>query len=242
MTSERKIAANRANGRKSCGPRTLAGKASASRNALRHGLAAMIHRDPGFFPETEGIARALCGGDSRPCVYEAALKFAEYQVLLCRVRAQKAAVVKRLRDGTAVPLAKGDNSVALAKASSRQSKLAVAELQRIKARLQANAGQSNEPFVLGMWSNAELHELCNTPANLDERARYEKEIAPPEDRDELDALYAALPDLMRLALYERRAWSGRKRAFLEFIEAKLTGGRYESDSVGMEEVKHGRSQ
>jgi hypothetical protein len=241
MTSERKIAANRANGRKSRGPRTAAGKASASRNALRHGLAAMTHRDPGFSPETEWIARALCADDSRPWVYAAALKVADYQVLLCRIRAEIDAVVERLRVGTAIPLVKGDNSIALAKASIRQSEFAFAELQRIRAGLQANAGQSKEPRTLAVWSRAELRELDDTPANLDELARYEKKIALPEDRDELDALCAALPDLMRLARYERRACSGRKRAFREFMEAKWIGCRYRSDSI-REEAKQGPPQ
>jgi len=46
MTSERQIAANRLNGRKSRGPRTTAGKSTASRNAVRHGLAAIGRRQP----------------------------------------------------------------------------------------------------------------------------------------------------------------------------------------------------
>ncbi|WP_298872720.1 hypothetical protein [uncultured Bradyrhizobium sp.] len=38
MTSKRQIEANRANARKSSGPKTALGKALSSRNALRHGL------------------------------------------------------------------------------------------------------------------------------------------------------------------------------------------------------------
>jgi hypothetical protein len=44
MSSERQIAANRLNARKSSGPRTTAGKSIVCRNALRHGLTATVHR------------------------------------------------------------------------------------------------------------------------------------------------------------------------------------------------------
>jgi hypothetical protein len=43
---------------------------------------------------------------------------------------------------------------------------------------------------------------------------------PIELRDELDAMRHAMPDLDRLARYERRAWSGRNRAIRNFMEIK----------------------
>jgi hypothetical protein len=45
MASERQIAANRRNAQKSSGPRSVAGKTRASRNAYRHGLAAVRHSE-----------------------------------------------------------------------------------------------------------------------------------------------------------------------------------------------------
>ena len=41
MTSDRQLSANRQNSRRSSGPRSAAGSSRASRNALRHGLAAI---------------------------------------------------------------------------------------------------------------------------------------------------------------------------------------------------------
>ena len=53
MSSRAKIAASRANGRKSRGPRTPAGKSNSSCNAFRHGLAAVTRKHPEIFAEIE---------------------------------------------------------------------------------------------------------------------------------------------------------------------------------------------
>ena len=69
MTSQAKILANRRNARKSRGPRTAAGKSIASRNAYRHGLAAITRELPALFPDIERMAKALCGDDKiRSCL------------------------------------------------------------------------------------------------------------------------------------------------------------------------------
>jgi hypothetical protein len=60
MISERKLAANRRNAKKSCGPRTAAGKHKVSRNALRHGLAAVRHLDARPSRDIDLMAMALC--------------------------------------------------------------------------------------------------------------------------------------------------------------------------------------
>jgi len=52
MSSDAKIAANRANAKKSTGPRTAAGKAASSRNNTRHGLTAKL-----FLLDTEDPAQ-----------------------------------------------------------------------------------------------------------------------------------------------------------------------------------------
>jgi len=96
MTSERKIAANRLNAKKSRGPRTAAGKSLASRNALRHGLRAITHRHPTPSSEIERFAKAICGADNDPLLFEQACIIAENDFVLRAIHAQQLAVVERV--------------------------------------------------------------------------------------------------------------------------------------------------
>jgi hypothetical protein len=61
---------------------------SASRNAFRHGLAAITRCNPALFPEIERMAEALCGDDKNPFLFEQALTIAENQLVLRCVRAR----------------------------------------------------------------------------------------------------------------------------------------------------------
>ena len=62
--SDRKLAANRANAKKSTGPKTEEGKKAASRNAMRHGFAAAVHvlDLPGDDPGAAAAERAMWVG------------------------------------------------------------------------------------------------------------------------------------------------------------------------------------
>ncbi len=86
MTSDRKIKANRANARVSTGPRTARGRASAARNALRHGLSLPVCSNPALSEEVEVLARKIAGPDANAEVQELARRVAEAQIDLCRVR------------------------------------------------------------------------------------------------------------------------------------------------------------
>jgi hypothetical protein len=204
MTSPLKRAASRLNGQKSRGPQTRAGRRRASRNAWRHGLAAATQ--PGR-TEIEQTALALCSGDKDPVLFEKALAIAECEFLLRSIRLQCVAVVERLRDGNAIALAKGDNSIALAKARSREARLAWEEIFKIKARFGVT-----EPGI-PIW----IEGLEDRPPDPGWRP------PPPKIRDEVEALSAALPDLNRLERYAKRAWARRKRSFREFLEIKSRG-------------------
>jgi hypothetical protein len=204
MISHARAEASRSNGRKSRGPRTAAGKSCASRNALRHGLAALTYK-PALFPEIERIAKAICNGDTNPLLFEQALVIAENEMVLRCVCVERIAVIERLRDITARPLTERDNSLMRAKARFRQAKHRYRWLVQAKAK---NVATNN-----GRGRNS-LQEQESVVA---QRERKQK---PIKTRDEFDAMRLAMPDLDRLERYERRAWSRRKRAVCEFIEIK----------------------
>jgi hypothetical protein len=208
--SQARIAANWTNGRRSRGPRTEAGKRSASRNALRHGLAAIKRDDPAFFPQIERRAKALCNGDTHPLLFEQALIIAENDFIFECVRRERIHAIERMRDPDATPFTKPREALARAKARIRQAELAYEQLLAAKAKNTAatnckdrhpGSGPTNNPST----SNGSSSEPIREPK-------------PLAMRDEFDAMRLALPDLRRLERYERRAWSRRKRAIREFME------------------------
>ncbi len=95
MISERKIAANRSNARRSTGPRTAATKARAARNALRHGLAIPLARDPVASAEVDRLAAALVGRSPTPARLEQACIAAEAECEVRRVRAHRKSLLDR---------------------------------------------------------------------------------------------------------------------------------------------------
>jgi hypothetical protein len=83
MTSARKIAANRANARRSTGPRTAAGRARVARNAVRHGLSVSVLADPRLGGKALALARHIAGEDG---AFDLALAVAEATLDLRRIR------------------------------------------------------------------------------------------------------------------------------------------------------------
>ena len=250
----RKVEANRRNNRKSCGPRTAVGKSTASRNALRHGFAALTHGKPMPAPEVEQIARAICGDDNDPLLFAQALEIAENEMTLLEIRAHQVHVIERLREPYDVALSKKDNSLDLGLARYMEGMLAVWEIEKQlpkvleKYREQMGLADAPAPKNPAPWAD----ELLLMPETLayykaTDRARYgpwdmlvpirlkaigEEQEADEQilelarkrvkelERDEYEALEAAILDLMRLDRYERRAWSRQKRAIREFMKIK----------------------
>jgi hypothetical protein len=247
MTSNRKIEANRRNSRKSCGPRTAAGKANASRNALKHGLAALTHRQAPSLPEVEEFARALCGEDRDPALFAQAVEVAETKMIRRAIRAQKVAVIERLRNRHGAPFASEDPTLKELKSRVRETRQAKAKIKVLLPKLVAQhkdiiadllkrdvpASFDSYERIIDWFDEKGFGEtdavgilldaMSDEPEPVDDatpdQAREENAV---NLRDEHEALKVAVPDLVRLERYERRAWSRQKRAIREFMSIKAS--------------------
>jgi hypothetical protein len=198
MISDHKRAANRRNGRNSRGPRTQTGKARSSQNALRHGLSTIHRANPVFSKEIDRLARALCGSADDSELLDYALVIAECDMVLRCARAEEVAAIERLRDVTAVPLGKRNASLAQAKAR-------IADLDLVSEE------HSQYPGVFFATEISKSGPPRPPPVEL---------WKPREPRQELDAIWLALPELRRLQRYQRRAWSRKRRAIRAFMAVK----------------------
>jgi hypothetical protein len=101
MSRARRAFASRANGRKSRGPATPDGKDRAARAPHRHGLSLPLTRDPALSPEVEDlartIARSVTGADADAARHALAVRIAEAQLDLKRVRLAKRPLVIALQ-------------------------------------------------------------------------------------------------------------------------------------------------
>jgi hypothetical protein len=208
VSSQAKIAANRANGRKSRGPRTTAGKSKASGNAFRHGLAAISRKQSEIFAESEPIARAICNRATNPLLFEQALIIAENGFVLRCVQAERIAAIERHRDKTVTALATGDLGFARARATFARAKLAYAAL--VQGKTQTPTSENTASTDATPMRSRQAGERITT-----EHAGRGK---PALERDEFDAMRSAMPDLNRLERYRRRAWSREMRAIRRFLE------------------------
>src|SRR5262245_45678597 len=95
MASERQIAANRRNARKSAGPRSGVGKKRASRNAYRHGFKLNITSTAVFAKQLDKLVRKIAGETEDAMVLERARAIAQAELDLARVRQAKVALIER---------------------------------------------------------------------------------------------------------------------------------------------------
>jgi hypothetical protein len=221
--TNRKTEANRRNSLSSCGPRSAAGKKIASRNALRHGLAALTHRQSAPADEIAQFARAICGNDDDPAIFAQAVVIAENEFTLRAIRAQQVVAVERLRESDAVPYARKNNILKLAKVRCKEADLAEKEIQATLPGVLEKYKDQIPPSLPddGAIVPHRLKALLQYPATAEEE-REALDLAKEQvkERDEYEALEAAIRDLLRLDRYERRAWSRQKRAINQFTNLK----------------------
>jgi hypothetical protein len=114
MSDTARARASRANARNSTGPKTAEGKASAARNARRHGLNLPVLHDPTLSREVEDLARkiakSVAGEDTDARHHELACRIAEAQLDLVRVRQARRQLLGEAEDELAAiaPLARLD--------------------------------------------------------------------------------------------------------------------------------------
>ena len=161
MTNQKRIDANRRNGRKGRGPRTAAGKLQSRLNAHKHGLSIPIMADQTLHEDVLKIARAIAGANN--ALMEPALVIAETELMLQRIQQARLAAIN----------------------------MGINEIDK-RNRSVAAVGNAAEPHGVGG---------AETP------------IA--------DAFVVALPLLRRIELYERRAYSRRKKAMTRLDDLRI---------------------
>ena len=88
MATEKQIAANRENAKRSTGPKTAAGRSRSSRNAVRHGLSGPL--DFAMSEKADAIARLLAGVGANDEQLTSTMEVAHAQVELLRIRRVRA--------------------------------------------------------------------------------------------------------------------------------------------------------
>jgi len=182
----------------------LTSRNRSAQNALQHGLTRVSSRHPLYREDIYAIARLMCGEDGRPDLFETAVRVAECDVLIREIRSYQTQLIARLRDPQCYPIPLAGFERKLRLAAHR----AILEMGE---RLEKAVPSRNAPPE----KKAEFDKLAD------------EYFAVCEDRKPETALMLSVPELLRLTRYERRAWSRRKRGFLQFMAVQRgyrTGG------------------
>ena len=213
MTSQRRIAANRKNAKKSTGPRTRRGKARASRNAIRHGLNAADFGNSARCDKVDRIARMLCQHDPDASRYEQAIIIGESQLLLARVRAARIAAIERIRKGAVQCARPSPGYPSSDEIDDLFRDLKHGDFRNLKSVMNRftsmlNALTNNQrPVPKPRKPSQPASDTCATSP---------KPTGDSNVLDEVACLCQAIPELQKLERYERRALSRRRRAIRKF--------------------------
>jgi len=151
--------ANRANAAHSTGPRTRRGKARASRNALRHGLATRRADDSA---DAMRLAGLICDAGTLPA-HDHALIIAECCLLIARVRRARAAALERMALDELSALERYER-----RALSRRRR-AMAALAMCASHSGCSLYRYNHEFCLAERTQCVRQELARLPPQLPAR-------------------------------------------------------------------------
>src|SRR5262249_2628447 len=98
MATERQIAANRQNARKSTGPRSRAGRKRASRNSYRHGLSSGVAAAAECAKHVEALAQKIAGRGADAVTLEIARSIARAEFELAQIRRIRVALIARMSE------------------------------------------------------------------------------------------------------------------------------------------------
>jgi hypothetical protein len=92
MTSDRQFAANRRNAKKSTGPVSVSGKRRSRENALRHGLATNLDRDPLLRADVDRMAQIFSRAREEPNITLTTQDAAAAEIDLLRIGRIRASI------------------------------------------------------------------------------------------------------------------------------------------------------
>ena len=130
MATEKQIAANRANARRSTGPKTRAGKMASSRNAFRHGLSLPLPLDTATSAKADAITRVLLRDQADAEALMAATEWAQAQLELLRIRKVRAELM-----ATVDPASEGHQPLRRVAALDRYEHIAHTKRRRASRKL-----------------------------------------------------------------------------------------------------------
>jgi hypothetical protein len=102
VTTSRRLEANRANARKSTGPRTPGGKSRSSRSALRHGLSIPVVSSPHLAEQVDQLAQEIAAESTSNFVLDHARRVAEAQMDLRRITKARHEILGGMNDDGAL--------------------------------------------------------------------------------------------------------------------------------------------
>jgi len=177
MASERQIAANRRNARRSTGARSSDGKGRASRNAYRYGLSSSATANVERTKRIERLARKIAGKATGAVILEYARAAAQAELDLAQIRRIKVALIERM--------------FVFGEFQAPQAFKATSEDKRLLKALDRGG------------------VILPNPADATMPAAEPERLA--------EAVRRALPELLKLDRYERRAAVVRERSVKSII-------------------------